>query len=85
MTDDKVELEMATMAEFAEEMNTLRKIFPEFARELDKCLFDVGKNRLRSCGEASCGCQVSFADFHAERNRNFGTTGEAKSYEFARS
>ncbi len=79
---DKVEIEMAIMAEFAEEMNTMRKNFPEFARELDKCFFDVEKKHLRSCGHANCGCASSFADFHAECNRIFGTASEAKSYEF---
>lgn len=78
----KVEANLQTMALFAQEMNALRKNFPEFARELDKCLFDVGKNHLRSCGHANCGCAISFADFHAERNRIFGTINEAKSYQF---
>jgi len=78
----QVEIEMKTMSEFAEEMNTLRKTFPEFAKEIDKCMFDVGKNHLRSCGHANCGCAISFAEFHAERNRIFRTTNEAKSYEF---
>ncbi len=76
-------IEFGTMKEICEEINTLRQIFPEIAKELDKCLFEVMSNHTPKCGHGTCSCQVMTAGkFHSERNLKFGTANEAKSHEF---
>jgi hypothetical protein len=73
----------AAMFEFCNNMNALRQGFPEFAKELDKCLFEIMKNHTPRCGHASCSCETMTAEqFHIERNLKFGTTDEVNSYEF---
>ena len=77
----KNKINPATFYDFAEEMNTLREIFPEFAKEIDKCFWDVGQNFVGCCGDANCYCHVPFEEFHSEKNRIFKTSGEVN-YEF---
>ncbi len=75
-------IEFAPLVEFIDEVNALREMFPELAKELDKCLFDVLDNHVPKCGHATCSCQtMTVEQFHAERNLKFGR-GEVKSYEF---
>jgi hypothetical protein len=70
-------IEFEKIFEFSREIDALRQIFPELAREIDKCLFDVTTNHTPKCGYGTCSCQtMTFAKFHSERNRRFGTTGE---------
>lgn len=65
-------IEFARLLEFVGEIDRLRPMFPEFAKELDKCLFDVSSNNLPKCGHGNCSCQTTtFAHFHAERNLKF--------------
>jgi len=76
-------IDFNSMFEFIAEMDTLRLLFPELTKELDRCLFDVMNNHTPKCGHGNCSCQTMTAEqFHAERNLKFGTTSEARSYEF---
>ncbi len=76
-------IEFGEMVEFADCINALREAFPELAKEIDKCLFEVMNNHTPKCGHGNCSCQTMTAEqFHFERNLKFGTTSEAKSYEF---
>ncbi len=74
-----MDLNFAALAEFALEMKTIRGMFPEFAKEIDRCIYDVGRNHTPKCGEANCVCQWTFEEFHAEQNLYYKTIGEAKS------
>lgn len=75
--------DFATMKNICDEINALRQNLPEIAKELDDCLFAVMKNHTPKCGHGTCSCQTMTAEeFHRERNIQFGTTSEAKSYEF---
>ena len=69
----KVEIILQKMCAFASEMKRIRKMFPELAREIDRCIFDAGQNHIRSCGHGTCECQMSFETFHARQNQAFGT------------
>lgn len=70
----KNKIEYERLAEFGFAVAELRRDFPEFAREIDKCQFEVGRSRLGTCGHGGCDCSLSFEDFHALRNRLFRTT-----------
>ena len=66
------------MLEFCDEMNALRLMFPEIAKELDKCLFEIMNNHTPKCGHGTCSCMaMTFEQFRLERNLKFGTTSEA--------
>lgn len=66
------QIETAPLAEFIGKINTLREMFPAFARELDRCLFEVLERHAPKCGHGDCACQnLTFAHFHAERNLKF--------------
>lgn len=72
-------IEFETIFEFSQKIDALRRCFPEFAAELDRCLFDVTSRHTPKCGMGSCSCQTMTAEqFHAERNARFGATGEAR-------
>ena len=76
-------IEYETIFEFSQKINTLRQIFPELARELDQCLFEVMNKYTPKCGHGTCPCQTMTAEqFHVERNLLFGTTKQAQSREF---
>lgn len=70
------EIGLGRAEEFAMEMQTLRRNFPELRREIDKCIFDVAQNFIGSCGEVKCNCSMSFAEFHALQNAIFERDGE---------
>lgn len=73
------QIEFERVIDFGLKVANLRDEFPEFAREIDKMHFDVGKNHLRQCGHATCDCQtLTFEDFHLQRNISFGRTARAK-------
>ncbi len=74
----KHEIEYERLEEFAVALARLRREFPEFAREIDRCQFDVGRRHLGSCGHGGCDCQMSFEEFHAHRRRVFRTNGAAQ-------
>ena len=75
-------IEHETMMEFIGEIGALRIMFPELAKELDKCLFDVMNNHTPKCGHGTCSCQtMTFERFHAERNLKFDATKEERIYE----
>ena len=68
-------IEFEKILDFGLEVSLLRRQFPEFAREIDRLHFDVGKKHIPKCGHGSCDCQVlTFEEFHAQRNIFFGTT-----------
>jgi len=72
-------IEFAPLMEFIGEIGALREMFPEIARELDNCLFEVLNNHTPKCGHGTCSCQTMTADqFHAERNLKFGITKSKK-------
>jgi len=76
-------IEFAPLMEFIGEIGALREMFPEIARELDNCLFEVLSNHTPKCGHGNCACQtITSEQFHFERNLKFGTPSEARSYEF---
>ena len=77
------QIDFLEMREIADDLNFIREQHPGCAKELDKCLFEIMNNYTPKCGHAACDCmQMTFQRFHEERNIKFGTTGEAKSYEF---
>ncbi len=75
-------IEPGRLIEFSLELTRLRRTFPELAREVDGFQFEILKEKVGSCGHGGCQCQMSFEEFHAERNILLGTQSEAKSYEF---
>lgn len=78
----EIEIRFAALMEFRVEMDAIRIMFPEFIREIDKCIYDVGQKFTPKCGEGNCVCQWTFEKFHDEQNIQFGTKSEAESYEF---
>lgn len=60
---------LAVAKVFAGFMKEARRMFPQFAKEIDRCLFDVVQNNLGSCGHAYCDCQMTFEQFHDAQNR----------------
>ena len=62
------EEKLRNLARFVCAIRRLRKKFPEHARELDRCVYDVGQ-KLESCREPNCDCKRSFEEFHAQTNR----------------
>lgn len=78
----KNKIPIERMSEFVREIKTIRFMFPELAKEIDRCIYDAGQNNLGSCGHATCDCQMTFERFHELQNIQYGTTSEAKSYEF---
>lgn len=79
------EIKFLAMLEFGREMKKIREALPEFALEIDRCLYDVGQNHAPKCGEANCVCHWSFEQYHAQQNIHFGTQSEAKSFELIKS
>jgi len=75
---NKIPIEV--MCEFAKEIKAIRFMFPELAKEIDRCIYDAAQNNLGSCGHAACDCQMSFEQFHELQNIHYRTT--EKSYEF---
>lgn len=69
-------INLQNWAAFAEALGELRKIFPEHAAEIDKCLYDVGQ-KLPSCNDPNCTCQMTFENFRAISHEN-----AKRSYEF---
>lgn len=59
--------ELNKYAAFAANLASLREIFPEHAREIDRCLFDVGQ-KLDRCFDPNCNCKFNFETFHGEMN-----------------
>jgi len=45
------------------EISNLRKMFPEYAFELDRCIYDVLQKRF-CCDNKSCSCKMTFEQFH---------------------
>lgn len=68
--------------DFVKKLSWIRRQFPKYAPELDRCIFEVGKKYLDCCGQANCECQMSFEEFHRRQNIIFGTEFEAEIYEF---
>lgn len=50
-------------AAFATNLRSLKEIFPEHIKEIDKCLFDVGQ-KLDGCDDPNCTCKMNFETFH---------------------
>ena len=71
-----IEVDFGTAEEFAMEMQTLRRNFPKLAKEIDKCIFDVGQNFADGCGDAKCACSMSLAEFHEKQNLFVRNDGE---------
>lgn len=67
---NKIPIEI--MCKFTKEMKAIRSMFPELAREIDRCVFDAS-DHLGKCGHATCDCQMTFEQFHRARNVAFGT------------
>ena len=67
---------LVVLAEFALEMKMIRGIFPQFAKEIDRAIYEVGQNHTPKCAEANCVCQWSFERFHEEQNIYYGTISE---------
>lgn len=67
------EAELNCMKEFVREMCRIREEFSDFAREIDRCIYDVGQNFLDGCGHDKCVCQMSFEQFHELQNLTHGT------------
>ena len=66
------QIDFEKLTEFTQEINELRQNFPEFAREIDKCLYDISSNRLPKCGREACQCRtLTFEEFFALRNLLF--------------
>lgn len=82
MSKFETQIEFEKVCWFGLEMAGIRAEFPEFAREIDKCMFDVGRKHIGCCGDAKCDCQMSFDEFHQGQNIKFGTTNEVQNYEF---
>lgn len=77
-------IEAETIILFGAEVAELREMFPEFAREIDRLHFEVGKKHVRQCGHADCECQtLTFEEFHRRRNLCFRTVPEADNYGLA--
>jgi hypothetical protein len=55
---------------FIQEISNLRKLFPEHAKELDKCIYDV-LQKNECCDQEGCGCQMSFEQFHTTTNKMY--------------
>lgn len=68
-------IDFETVSAFSAAASMLRRDFPEFAREIDRMHFEVGRRHVGNCGHGDCDCQMSFEDFHARRNRFFGRAG----------
>lgn len=73
MTD---KIDFTVLLEFGAEMKIIRRMFPEFAREIDRAIYDAGQKSTPRCGEANCVCHWSFERFHAEQNLAFRRDGE---------
>lgn len=73
-------MSLETMQVFSGFMKQARQFFPEFAKEIDRAIYDVGQNHLGSCGHGNCQCQMTFEQFHDAQNRAY-RTGKY-SYEF---
>ncbi len=72
-------IEFENLMTFGVAITLLREDFPEFAKEIDRCAFDVGQNYQQKCGDANCLCEtLTFEEFHIQRNICFGTTARAK-------
>ena len=70
-------LEFEALMSFGAAISLLRQDFPEFAKEIDRMHFDVGRNHLDQCGHAMCDCQtMTFEDFHNKRNAYFARAGK---------
>lgn len=63
---------------FSAVMREVRAEFPEHAREIDRCIFDVGHNNIPDCGDPKCYCKRTFEEFHADQN---AAQGRSRSYE----
>lgn len=58
----------------------LREIYPEHAREIDRCIYDVGQ-KLQSCSDPDCNCKMSFEEFHTQTNHEIEIKLREQSYE----
>lgn len=67
-------------ARFARRMRNIRTFYPEHAREIDQCLYDVAQ-KLHSCSDPNCECKMSFEEFHAATNSILEEELREKSYE----
>ena len=52
-------------AAFAVTMRQIRDDFPDFANEIDRCLYDVGR-LIGECDDPNCSCMMDFKTFHSE-------------------
>ena len=78
----KKEIEIENFMSLAEGLTLLRAAFPDFAGEIDRCTFEIGK-RLDKCGDAMCDCHIlTFEEFHLQRNICFGTTASERGKTF---
>ena len=55
-------------ARFAAAIKNLRKDFPEFSREIDRTVYEIGQ-KIEACAEPDCECRISFEEFHSRMNR----------------
>ena len=78
----KNKIEFEKIIDFGFRLAEIRRDFPEFAQEIDRLHYDIGQKTIAPCEHEKCDCKMSFEDFHAGRNRLFGTTNGARSYEF---
>lgn len=63
------EIDLVRWTEFACELQLLRVEYPEYAKEIDKCIYDVGQ-KIKRCDDPNCTCRMSFENFHAISNQN---------------
>jgi hypothetical protein len=54
--------------QFIRKISDLRKMFPEHAVELDRCIYDVLKKNP-CCNNLNCSCQMTFEQFHQTTNK----------------
>lgn len=71
-------IDFEILTRFGEAAGELRRAYPEFAREIDRMSYDVGKRYIPECEHAKCDCKMTFEQYHAERSRRFETDGAGR-------
>lgn len=66
---------------FGKVMNRVRATFPELAKEIDRCVFDVRHNNVPDCADPKCYCKLSFEQFHEDQNAHYQKSRK-QNYEF---
>ena len=70
-------IEFLEMIQITDDLNFTRENHPTIVKEIDKCLFEIMNSHTPKCGHGNCSCmQMTFEQFHFERNLKFGTKVE---------